>query len=91
MIAPDRCEVNLQWKGTDACYDFWCPCGWEGPDPADEPDAKHNHEDGFFKQEFQCGGCGRWWHLPNALIAKPGKFIRDDGKYGCDPCDDHHA
>jgi hypothetical protein len=84
----DRCEVNLQWKGTNACYDFWCPCGWEGPDdPNDEPT---NHADGYFKQDFRCGGCGRWWHLPNRLVARPGKFFRDDGGYGCKPeCGDH--
>src|SRR5258708_29254678 len=76
----EACEINLQWKGTDACYDFYCPCGWEGAD--NSFDGPSNHEDGLFKQEFQCGGCGRWWHLPNRMIARPGKFFRDDGGYG---------
>jgi hypothetical protein len=89
VTAADRCEINLQWKGTEACYDFYCPCGWQGSDdPAsDEPD---NHEDGFFKQEFQCGGCGQWWHLPNLIMARPGKFFRDDGSHGCDDCKTGH-
>ena len=84
-----ECPINLQWKGTDACYDFYCPCGWQGSeDPTS--DAPNNHVDGFFAQEFQCGGCGRWWHLSNTVIAKPGKFFRDDGRYGCEDCESGH-
>jgi hypothetical protein len=83
-----RCEVNLQWKGTDACYDFYCPCGWEGADDAVYPYAPH--WDGYSGVQFQCGGCGQWWHLPHKLIALPGKFHRDDGTYGCDDCDSGH-
>lgn len=96
-------EINLQWKNTDACYDFWCPCGWEGAeDPnSGEPD---NHQDGYFKQDFQCGGCGQWWHLPNRLYARPGKFARDHDPahplpappaagrdYGCADCPNGHS
>ena len=94
-MTADRCEVNIQWKGTDACYDFWCPCGWEGAgDPNDgSPD---NHQDGYFKQEFQCGGCGRWWHLSNRAFAAPGKFFHGEGsgrgdRYGCADCDRGHC
>jgi hypothetical protein len=91
-IAAEDCEVNLQWKGTDACYDFYCPCGWEGSDDPSDPDLPDSHRDGMFMQEFQCGGCGRWWHLPNLLIARPGKFSRDDGgsSYGCEDCETGH-
>ena len=37
--------INLQWKGTDACYDFYCPCNPEEP----------QHVDGMFAQWFTCG------------------------------------
>ena len=85
-----ECKVNLQWKNTDACYDFYCPCGWEG---ADDPNdgSPDSHRDGLFKQAFQCGGCGGWWHLPNKLIARPGKFFRDDDQYGCADCPSGHV
>ena len=92
----DRCEVNIQWKGTDACFDFYCPCGWEGnPDPADQ-DAPDNHRDGYFQQQFQCGGCGRWWHLSNRAFAAPGKFFDEETPgqepvYGCEDCWRAHA
>lgn len=94
-----ECEVNLQWKGTDACYDFYCPCGGSSTkiDPAsnlDEPTVLegHGHRDGFFMQEFQCDACGRWWHLPNRLYARPGKFTQDTTppSYGCGDCKTGH-
>jgi hypothetical protein len=94
VTGPDECNVNLQWKGTEACFDFYCPCGkstdkgW----PEDEERGViqgHGHRDGFFQQEWQCEACGRWWHLPNRLFARPGKFFRDDGGYGC--LDDEHC
>ena len=98
MPEPECCEVNLQWKGTDACYDFFCPCGGtaDETDPASlsgEPLVEEGcgHEDGYFKQEFRCAACGRWWHLPNKLVAMPGKFFRGDGQYGCETCVTGHG
>jgi len=67
-------EINLQWKGTDACYDFYCPCNPHEP----------QHRDGIFQQWFTCGErpaadgsdldeslvyCGKTWWLPNKIIA----------------------
>ena len=92
----EQCKVNLQWKGIDACYDFYCPCNPEFP----------QHKDGIFAQEFTCGVpqdddeltpewravkfCGRTWHLANRAFARPGKFFRDDGGYGCEDCAEGH-
>lgn len=67
-------EISLQWKGTEACYDFYCPCSPNEP----------QHRDGFFQQWFTCGEsqperdnypdgdvsyCGRTWWLPNRVEA----------------------
>lgn len=57
-------EINLQWKGTDACYDFYCPCGMD-----DDDLGLGNHCDGLFQQWFACSGCGRVWCLPNRIAA----------------------
>jgi hypothetical protein len=71
-----RAEVFLQWKGTEACYDFYCPCNPEEP----------QHFDGFFGDTFTCGQglddydkaksliekivyCGKKWRLPYTLTA----------------------
>jgi hypothetical protein len=73
-VITGRAEVFLQWKGTDACYDFYCPCS------PDEP----QHWDGYFGGEFTCGKsspardesegrepawCGKRWRLPWSLTA----------------------
>jgi hypothetical protein len=96
---PGLCPVNLQWKGTDACFDFYCPCGGTSartdPGRGNLPSVEdgHGHRDGFFMQEFQCEACDRWWHLSNTLYARPGKFFHDDGppQYGCDECETGHS
>ncbi len=36
----------IQWKGTDACMDFYCRCG-----------AQH-HFDGEFAYYYRCKACG---------------------------------
>ena len=75
----DLAEISLQWKGTDACYDLYCPCN------PDEP----QHWDGLFGQWFTCGSepeddrdpdltyCGKIWWLPNRIVAieVPGRGI----------------
>lgn len=42
----NRNDGFIQWKGTDVCMDFYCDCGW------------HNHYDGYFAYEVECGQCG---------------------------------
>lgn len=45
-------EVFIQWKGTDACFDFNCDCG------------AHHHFDGYFAYYVKCGSCGTVWQMP---------------------------
>src|ERR1700723_629744 len=51
---PDDQEpsVFLQWKGTDACFDFYCECG------------AHCHFDGDFAYFVQCPHCQVVWEMP---------------------------
>jgi hypothetical protein len=73
--APALADVFLQWKGTDACYDFYCTCNPDVP----------QHFDGMFGGTFRCGGdreegaeprpdarvtyCGATWRLECTLRA----------------------
>jgi hypothetical protein len=56
-----RPDVFVQWKGTDACLDFWCACGAD------------LHFDGYFAMDFTCGQCGQTWELPHKLEPQPVK------------------
>ena len=47
----DEPHAWLQWKGTDACLDFYCECG------------EHTHFDGMFAYHLQCGKCGSVYFL----------------------------
>ena len=63
----------LQWKNTQACFDFYCPCNPGEP----------QHFDGHFGGEFTCGSpsvladdeeygdhrtyCGKKWRLPHTI------------------------
>ena len=48
-------HVFLQWKGTNACLDFYCACG------------RQWHFDGYFARDLTCGHCGQTWLLPHIL------------------------
>lgn len=53
----------LQWKGTDACFDFNCKCG------------SHCHFDGEFAYYVRCAHCKTVWQMPFNLFpreANPG-------------------
>lgn len=41
-------RANVQWKGTDACMDVYCPCG------------RQSHFDGLFAYFVRCA-CGKVW------------------------------
>lgn len=43
----DQPYAFVQWKGTDVCFDFYCPCG------------VYSHFDGDFAYSVRCGACGR--------------------------------
>lgn len=45
-------ECFIQWKGTDVCFDFHCPCGYDG------------HFDGYFAYAVKCKRCGSVYEMP---------------------------
>jgi hypothetical protein len=48
----------IQWKGTDVCMDFRCPCGGGG------------HLDGWFAYVVECPDCGRKWEMAWHVLAR---------------------
>ena len=44
--------VFLQWKGTDACFDFHCECGAQC------------HFDGYFAYYVKCPHCEAVYQMP---------------------------
>lgn len=51
-------EMFIQWKGTDVCLDFHCPCGESG------------HYDGGFAYFIHCPSCGAVYEMGTQVIAK---------------------
>lgn len=51
-------EQFIQWKGTDVCLDFYCPCG------------AHGHVDGMFAHYVRCGACGATFELGTQVRAR---------------------
>ena len=51
----DNASVFIQWKGTNACFDFTCPCG------------EAAHFDVYFAYYVHCSACGRTWRMPETL------------------------
>lgn len=60
LDGPDdeRPSVFLQWKGTDACFDFHCKCG------------AFCHFDGDFAYVVQCPHCLTEWEMPCRLYPR---------------------
>lgn len=54
-----RPSLNVQYKGTSLCADFWCTCGKQG------------HIDDDFCYAIECGFCGSVWVLPTTLRLIP--------------------
>jgi hypothetical protein len=52
------CHAFLQWKGTDACFDFHCKCG------------NHVHFDGMFAYYVKCPWCAVVWQMPFNLFPR---------------------
>lgn len=50
-------ETFIQWKGTDVCLDFHCPCG------------HHSHWDCDFLYSLRCPKCRKIWRLGSAVQA----------------------
>lgn len=60
FTTPEGSEARMfiQWKGTDVCVDFYCPCGGGG------------HFDGLFAYALKCPACGAVWEMGTQVIAK---------------------
>jgi hypothetical protein len=50
-IEGSDAEVFIQWKGTDACLDFYCPCG------------AHVHLDDSSAYSVRCEECNATYDL----------------------------
>jgi hypothetical protein len=48
-------EAFIQWKGTEVCLDFYCPCGMQ------------SHYDGGFAYALECQSCGRVFDMPHTV------------------------
>jgi len=55
-------HIFLQWKGTDACLDLWCDCGFWG------------HFDGMFAYVLRCPLCRKVWEPVNILDIRPARL-----------------
>jgi hypothetical protein len=55
----------IQWKGTDACFDFYCKC------------RAHCHFDGYFAYYVQCPHCKTIYQMPFNLF--PREVAQTDG------------
>lgn len=47
-------RIYIQWKGTDACFDFYCDCGLQ------------SHLDDYGAYAVKCPGCGSVYELRGA-------------------------
>lgn len=56
---PDTdATMFIQWKGTDVCLDFTCPCGADG------------HFDGDFPYFLRCPSCGSVYEMGTQVKAR---------------------
>jgi hypothetical protein len=51
-------EMFIQWKGTEVCLDFYCPCGVQG------------HVDADFAYFLRCPACDTTYELGSQVIVK---------------------
>lgn len=60
FTTPEGSEARMfiQWKGTDVCLDFYCPCG------------THGHFDGYFAYAVRCPECGAVFEMGTQVIVK---------------------
>lgn len=54
-LADDPTNVFIQWKGTNACFDFYCKCGFQ------------SHYDGYFAYVVQCPACDQRYAMPSSM------------------------
>lgn len=60
FTTPEGSEARMfiQWKGTDVCLDFYCPCG------------AHCHLDSDFAYFVQCPHCESVFEMGTQVIAR---------------------
>lgn len=51
-------SMFIQWKGTEVCLDFHCPCG------------HHGHFDGGFAYYVECPSCGAVYEMGTQVKAR---------------------
>ena len=51
-------EMFIQWKGTNVCLDFDCPCGTS------------SHFDGWFAYALRCAACGSIFEMGTQVLAR---------------------
>lgn len=56
--AESDADMFIQWKGTNLCMDFHCPCGVDG------------HVDADFAYNVQCHGCGAVYEMGTQVITR---------------------
>jgi hypothetical protein len=61
--AGSDATMFIQWKGTDVCLDFHCPC-------QPEDTAYSSHLDGFFAYFVRCPRCGAVYEMGTQVIAR---------------------
>lgn len=59
-------DVFIQWKGTEVCMDFRCPCGADG------------HIDAGFAYFVKCPQCSVVWEMGTQVIVKRAADQSDD-------------
>lgn len=66
-------EMFIQWKGTDLCMDFYCPCSTFGG----------GHFDGAFAYYVRCTSCGQVYRMGTQVIAR-----KDDSPEAAEAAED---
>lgn len=64
LDAPPPPTAFIQYKNTDICLDFFCPCGHQG------------HFDGHFSHNLRCPACGATYGMPSTVTLGP---VNTDG------------
>lgn len=69
FMQPEGSEADMfiQWKGTNVCLDFHCPCGTSG------------HYDGGFAYFIHCPTCDTVFEMGTQVIAKRRPDLGPDG------------
>lgn len=79
---PGDCPNFIQWKGTNLCADFWCPCEGNGIDGEDG----HFHVCDMFAHFVRCRCCGQVYQLRTSVVA-----LKFDGVPHIEPLTDIDA